>query len=80
MDKLATEVKQIGSVASVETPYDPGAAQRGLISPSGEVGRMQVTFKMPDNEVPQADVKQLVADVKAANTAELTVGVGWAGR
>ncbi|MFK5282419.1 MMPL family transporter, partial [Lacticaseibacillus paracasei] len=77
MDQLEAKVKQIGSVAAVESPYTtPGAAQRGLISPNGEVGRMQVTFKVPDNEVPQADVKQLVSDVQAANTAELNVGVG----
>ena len=77
IDQLEAKVKQIGSVAAVESPYTtPGAAQRGLISPNGEVGRMQVTFKVPDNEVPQADVKQLVSDVQAANTAELKVGVG----
>ena len=77
IDQLEAKVKQIGSVATVESPYTtPGAAQRGLISPNGEVGRMQVTFKVPDNEVPQADVKQLVTDVQAANTPELEVGVG----
>ncbi len=76
MEQLATKVKQIGSVASVQTPYEPGAAQRGLASPSGEVGRMQVTFKVPDDEVPQADVKQLVADVQETNSPDIAVGVG----
>jgi RND superfamily putative drug exporter len=77
IDQLEAKVKQIGSVAAVESPYTTLALPSAqLISPNGEVGRMQVTFKVPDNEVPQADVKQLVSDVQAANTAELKVGVG----
>ncbi len=76
MEQLATKVKQIGSVASVQTPYEPGAAQRGLASPVGEVGRIQVTFKVPNDEVPKADVKQLVADVQETNSPYIAVGVG----
>lgn len=76
MDTLANNVKSIGSVAAVQTPYQPGAKERGLVSPTGEVGRMEVTFKVPDDEVPQADVKQLVSDVQAANSPDLVVGVG----
>ncbi len=76
MEQLVTLVKQIGSVASVQTPYEPGAAQRGLASPDGGVGRIQVTFKVPDDEVPKADVKQLVADVQETNSPDIAVGVG----
>ena len=72
IDQLEAKVKQIGSVAAVESPYTtPRRCPARTVSPNGEVGRMQVTFKVPDNEVPQADVKQLVSDVQAANTAEL---------
>ncbi|MFA7266373.1 MAG: MMPL family transporter [Candidatus Nanopelagicales bacterium] len=76
MESLAAQVQSIGSVAMVETPYQPGAAMRGLVSPNGEVGRMQVTFKVPDDEAPVSDVRQLVSDVQAANSDEIAVGVG----
>ncbi len=77
MTQLAAQVQQIGSVAAVQSPYTtPGAAQRGLVSPNGEVGRIEVTFKGESNDVPQADIKQLVTDVQAANSPTLTVGVG----
>ncbi len=77
MTALAAEITDIGSVASVETPYgNPAAAQMGLVSPSGTVGRMQVAFDVPDDEVPLADVTALVEDVEAANTDTLQVGAG----
>ena len=77
MTQLTNQIQQLGSVATVQSPYTtPGAAQRGLVSPNGEVGRIDVTFKGQGNDVPQADVKQLVADVQAANSPTLTVGVG----
>ena len=77
MTDLATEVTGIESVAAVESPYgNPAAAQMGLVSPNGEVGRMNVQFNAPDDQVPVTDVQELIADVKAANTSEIQVGVG----
>jgi len=78
VEKLAAQVRQIGSVATVVSPFEvPSAmaAQQGLISPSGEVGRMSVRFKMAETEVPKTDVTTLVNDVKAANTPALAIGV-----
>lgn len=77
MEQLATEVSRLGSVASVVTPYQaPNAAQQGLVSPDQAVGRIEVRFKEKTDQVPAADISELVRDVKRANTGGVTVGVG----
>lgn len=79
INELTGEISQISSVGKVTSPYSvpaKAAAQQGLVSPNQEVGRVEVQFKVPVDQVPQADIKKLVDDVESANSASLKVGVG----
>ena len=76
IEALATEVKQIPSVGTVETPYIPFATEKGLESKDGTVGRVNVVFEGGSATPPMADIKALISDVEATNSNGLTVGVG----
>lgn len=76
MDQLINEIKQVGSVANVQSPYgDPAAAQQGLVSPNQQVGRINITFNTSDQSIPLTDITKIVSDVKAANSPTLAVGI-----
>ena len=61
---------------TVNSPYQPFAAERGLASPDGQYGRVGVVFGGTTATPPLAEVKQLVADVEALNGDGMTIGVG----
>lgn len=74
--ELSAELMQNPAIAAVASPYgNPAAAQMGLISPNQEIGRLTLTFKMPENEVPVNDITALVQDVDAAKSPELQLGI-----
>ena len=79
VDALVAEIQTNPSVESVASPYampPEMAAQMGLISPDGSVGRVNVVFKGDGMSVPVTDVQALIVDVEAANGGELAIGVG----
>jgi RND superfamily putative drug exporter len=73
---LLGDVAKIHGIATVASPYDKGAAQQGLVSPTGTVGKAEVTFTGAADQVSQESVKKLVSTVEAANNATVQVGVG----
>jgi len=78
IDALAADARELGSVTSVETPFGVPpevAVQSGLVSPNGEIGRVNVRFSGADSDVPVAEIQSLVADVEAANSPALEVGI-----
>lgn len=78
IDKLTVDARELSSVASVATPYEvppEAAAQAGLISPNGEIGRLDIQFSATDSEVPITEIQSLVGDVEAANSESLEVGI-----
>ena len=76
--ELTKKIEALGSVASVQTPYDAKSAQAavesGLMSTDGNIGKLNVIFKTPDTQVPLADGKAIVADVTALDSTAMTVG------
>ena len=78
MQVLVDQVKTLGSVDSVQAPWDYpsiiGAAEQGLVGQSGTIGKLNVVFKTPDTDVPKADGKAIIDQVRAADSTALTVG------
>lgn len=81
---LTKKIEAYPSVASVQSPYtEPtplAALQAGLVSPSGTIGKLNITFKMPDAQVPAADAKGIIADVQAVQDASTYTTVGITGQ
>ena len=76
IEALEQQVAAIPAVETVNSPYQPFAAERGLASPDGQYGRVGVVFGGTTATPPLAEVKQLVADVEALNGDGMTIGVG----
>lgn len=74
IDALIVQVSENPSVESVSSPYEPFAAERGLVSPDGTVGIVSLSLGS-DFDVPVADVKALIADVEEVNSGPLTAGI-----
>jgi RND superfamily putative drug exporter len=71
---LLKQVAASPSVAAVRSPYVPtGAAQ---ISRDGKTAYATVDFTELAQSLPKADVKHVIALVKAANTGSLQVAIG----
>ncbi len=81
INNLQKEIESLGSVASVQNPYqspNPKAAiESGLVSPDSMVGRLMVNFKMADVDVPKSDGRAIISDV--ANVSAQNVDIGAAG-
>ncbi|MFZ1654059.1 MAG: MMPL family transporter [Candidatus Nanopelagicales bacterium] len=75
---LTKQVEALPSVASVQSPYNEPSAiaalKSGLVSPTGQIGKLNVTFKMPDVDVPKADGQAIVEKVESLNSSSMTVG------
>lgn len=76
IEALITEVDQLPSVEKIDSPYQPAAQARGLVSPDETVGRVGVVFGGESPTPPLAEIQTLVDEVEATNTDGLTVGVG----
>ena len=75
IDELLASIAEIPAVESVETPYVPDGAARGLVSEDQTVGRATVVFAGGSTTPPVADIMTLIDEVEAANSDGLTVGV-----
>ncbi len=75
VEQMTNEIKAIGSVASVQSPYDYKnpleALGLGLVNVTGTIGKISVEFKVPDAEVSQADGQALIAAVEQLNSQSL---------
>lgn len=76
VEALLAQAAANPSVTTVVSPYVPGAALQGLVSPNGTIGRARVVFAGEAQQVSKPDIAALVANVEAANTGGLEVGVG----
>ena len=79
VERMTNQIKAIGSVESVQSPYDYKnpleAVGLGLVNVTGTIGKVNVLFKVPDAEVPVADTQQLLAAVQELDdTALYTAG------
>ena len=75
VEQMTNQIKQIPSVASVQSPYDYSnpleALGLGLVNVTGTIGKINVEFKVPDAEVPKADGQALIAAVEQLNSQSL---------
>ena len=76
IEALIAEVDQLPSVEKIDSPYQPAAQARGLVSPDETVGRVGVVFGGESPTPPLAEIQTLVDEVEATNNDGLTVGVG----
>lgn len=75
VEKMTAQISALGSVASVQSPYDFSdpleALGLGLANVTGSIGKINVEFKMPDDQVPVSDVEKLVSYVEQLNSQNL---------
>lgn len=74
VEALIAEVSANPSVESATSPYQPFAAEQGLVSSDGTVGRITLNLGS-DFDVPIADVKALIASTEEFNTPEMAAGI-----
>ncbi len=75
VEQMTNQIKQIPSVASVQSPYDYKnpleALGLGLVNVTGTIGKVNVEFKVPDAQVPKADGEAVIAAVEQLNSQSL---------
>lgn len=83
IETLTKQIEAYPSVKSVQSPYTAAtplaALESGLVSPSGTIGKLNITFDTDDMDVPAADVKGIIADVQAMQDADTLTTIGITG-